>query len=55
MSSEFGAVAHWLSRHADIAPGRITTRGFGETAPVVPNDSLAHRQRNRRVVITVLR
>lgn len=49
------SVARWLTEHAGVARDRITTRGFGETAPVVANDSPAHRQRNRRVVITVLR
>jgi outer membrane protein OmpA-like peptidoglycan-associated protein len=30
------------------------TKGFGEAAPVVPNTRAANRQKNRRVVITVL-
>jgi outer membrane protein OmpA-like peptidoglycan-associated protein len=29
--------------------GHITSNGYGETAPLVPNDSPAHRQFNRRV------
>jgi outer membrane protein OmpA-like peptidoglycan-associated protein len=31
----------------------ISTKGFGETAPAVPNTSAANRQKNRRVVLTV--
>jgi outer membrane protein OmpA-like peptidoglycan-associated protein len=46
------AVAAWLVDQG-FAPARITTRGFGETEPVVPNTSDANRQKNRRVVITV--
>jgi outer membrane protein OmpA-like peptidoglycan-associated protein len=47
------AVADWLVRNGFRA-SLITTKGFGETAPVVPNASAANRQKNRRVVITVL-
>ena len=50
------AVADWLVR-AGIAPGRITSRGFGADRPVAPNrtpsgaDDPAGRQKNRRVTI----
>ena len=33
----------------DIATDRITATGFGETKPIVPNDSDANRDKNRRV------
>jgi outer membrane protein OmpA-like peptidoglycan-associated protein len=49
------AVADWLVTVAGFPRGLLTTRGFGETAPVVPNTSVANRQQNRRVVITVTR
>jgi outer membrane protein OmpA-like peptidoglycan-associated protein len=49
------AVADWLVNAAGFPRGVITTRGFGEAAPVVPNTSDANRQQNRRVVITVTR
>jgi OOP family OmpA-OmpF porin len=32
-----------------IEPNRIMARGYGETAPVAPNDTAAGRQQNRRV------
>lgn len=32
-----------------VSPGRITTKGMGESDPVVPNDTEAHRAQNRRV------
>jgi outer membrane protein OmpA-like peptidoglycan-associated protein len=47
------AVADWLVEHG-FERSRIRTRGFGETAPAVPNTSATNRQKNRRVVISVL-
>ncbi len=47
------AVADYLIRAERFSAGLITTKGFGETAPAVPNMSDANRQKNRRVVITV--
>lgn len=32
-----------------VSPGRITTKGMGESDPKVPNDTEAHRAENRRV------
>ena len=48
------AVAAWLVNTGGFKRSLITTRGLGETAPVVPNTNDANRQKNRRVVITVL-
>lgn len=36
-----------------IAPGRITTLSFGESQPVVPNDTERNRKLNRRVVFKI--
>ena len=47
------AVAVWLVRNAGFAAAHISAKGFGETAPAVPNTNDANRQKNRRVVITV--
>lgn len=47
------AVATYLIRTEKFPASLITTKGFGETAPAVPNTSDANRQKNRRVVITV--
>jgi len=47
------AVASWLIRTEGFKAALITTKGFGETAPAVPNTSAANRQKNRRVVLTV--
>jgi outer membrane protein OmpA-like peptidoglycan-associated protein len=48
------AAANWLVINAEFKATLISTKGFGEAAPVVPNTSAANRQKNRRVVITVL-
>jgi OmpA-OmpF porin, OOP family len=48
------AVATELMR-LGVAPGRITTRGYGESYPVAPNTTAAGRQQNRRVEVTLLR
>ena len=36
-----------------VSRSRIRTRGLGETEPVVPNDSEAGRERNRRVEVAI--
>nr|WP_314539446.1 type IVB secretion system protein IcmH/DotU [uncultured Massilia sp.] len=46
-------VAALLAERAGPA-SRYTAEGRGETEPLVPNDSAAHRARNRRVDIVVL-
>ena len=38
---------------AGVAPSRIETIGFGQTAPVADNSTQDGRQQNRRVVITI--
>lgn len=39
--------------NSGIGDDRITTEGFGETDPLVPNESEAARQLNRRVELTI--
>lgn len=38
-----------------IPPTRIVSKGYGETKPVVPNDTDENRQLNRRVEFTILK
>jgi len=38
-----------------ISPDRIKSQGYGETKPVVPNDTDENRQLNRRVEFTILK
>jgi hypothetical protein len=44
----------YLIRQARVSPLRVYAVGFGDTRPLVPNDSEPHRRRNRRVDIVVL-
>lgn len=37
-----------------IDAGRLEIKGFGETDPIVPNDSRENKRRNRRVVLTII-
>ena len=48
------AAADWLVKNAGFKADLISTKGFGEAAPVVPTTGAAKRQTNRRVVMTVL-
>jgi outer membrane protein OmpA-like peptidoglycan-associated protein len=38
-----------------VARNRMTGKGFGGTKPIVPNDSEAHRQQNRRVEFKIVK
>lgn len=42
------SVKAWLVAHG-VAQARLTTHGYGESQPLVPNDTDAHRAKNRRV------
>ena len=48
-----GAVAEFLLRSSSIDPQRLSTMGFGEYRPLASNDTVAGRQKNRRVEIIV--
>jgi outer membrane protein OmpA-like peptidoglycan-associated protein len=37
-----------------VTEDRLVTTGFGETSPMVPNDSSAAREKNRRVDVGAL-
>ena len=37
-----------------IDAGRLSTRGYGGRQPVAPNDSEAHKARNRRVEFVIV-
>jgi outer membrane protein OmpA-like peptidoglycan-associated protein len=43
------AVKNALVTRYGIAPGRLTTSGFGASRPIEPNTTLEGRARNRRV------
>lgn len=43
------SVKNWLVAKEGVDGSRITTKGWGETKPIAPNDTDANRQKNRRV------
>ena len=48
------SVRKWLL-HYGVDPGRLRLRSYGETKPLVRNDSAMNRARNRRVELHVLK
>jgi OOP family OmpA-OmpF porin len=44
------SVAKYISETFKIDPGRITTKGYGETKPIASNKTKAGRAKNRRIV-----
>jgi OOP family OmpA-OmpF porin len=44
------SVEKYISKTFNINPGRITTKGYGETKPVASNKTKAGRAQNRRIV-----
>lgn len=42
-------VAQYIRKQGNLGGKRITSVGFGETRPVVPNDSESNKRKNRRV------
>jgi chemotaxis protein MotB len=47
-------VVHALIAEGGIAPRRLVAQGYGDSRPLVPNDTPQHRARNRRVEIRIL-
>lgn len=47
------AVMHYLLSKG-VTTERITSKGYGQTKPVVPNNSTANKAKNRRVEFTIL-
>lgn len=47
------SVVHRLLEMHTVAADRLIAEGFGETRPLLPNDSEANRARNRRVEIRI--
>jgi OOP family OmpA-OmpF porin len=42
------SVANWLQGHG-VEGSRLEVQGYGQTQPIVPNDSEENRARNRRI------
>ena len=47
-------IADYIVRQGKFKPQRIRARGFGESRPIVPNDSDQNKRRNRRVEFKLL-
>jgi len=47
------SVVHQLIFNNKIDPNRVSATGRAETNPLVPNDSIANRAKNRRVEISI--
>jgi len=48
------SVVKYFAESGKINPQRLSAAGYGETRPLVPNDSPANRTRNRRVEIVLV-
>ena len=45
------SVMRWLAANGNVPQNRMTTKGFGPTKPLAPNNSAEGRQQNRRVEV----
>lgn len=48
------AVRDYFVKDGGLKASRFQIKGFGESAPIAPNDGIANKRRNRRVELTVL-
>ena len=48
------SVQRWLIARGKIDAGRLQARGYGQDKPIATNDTKEGRQRNRRVVFTIV-
>lgn len=47
------SVVHYILEHTAIDPARMTVQGFGDSRPLVPNDTPERRAMNRRVEVMI--
>jgi chemotaxis protein MotB len=50
-SARASSVVRYLHNIRKVHPSRLVAMGFGEYRPLIPNDNIDHRARNRRVEI----
>jgi chemotaxis protein MotB len=48
-------IVAYLSQRYGYPPALLSAAGYGDTRPVAPNDTSAHRAKNRRIEIVILR
>ena len=53
-SSRAVTVAHYILKNKAILPSRIAIEGYADTKPLIPNDSVENRAKNRRVEIILV-
>lgn len=53
-SSRAVSVAHYMLTNKGVLPGRIAIEGYADTKPLMPNDSVENRAKNRRVEIILI-
>ncbi len=53
-SSRAVTVAHYMLRNKGVESGRIAIEGYADTKPLVPNNSVQNRAKNRRVEIILV-
>jgi outer membrane protein OmpA-like peptidoglycan-associated protein len=46
-------IAKYIAKNGDLADNSVVARGYGETRPLVPNDTEEHKHMNRRVEFEV--
>ena len=54
LSEKRAQAVHDFLVRAGIAPGRLQAKGYGQSEPVVPNDTDENRQMNRRIEFRIL-
>jgi chemotaxis protein MotB len=52
-SARANTVVRFFLDKYHVGAERLTSSGFADTRPLVPNDTTAHRAANRRVVVTI--
>lgn len=53
-SARAGSVIRYLMNEYDLDEERFSVAGYGDTKPIVPNDSVMNWSKNRRVEIVIL-
>lgn len=43
------SLSDYITRKGEFEEGRVTAKGYGETRPIVPNDTEENKRKNRRV------
>jgi chemotaxis protein MotB len=53
-SSRALTIEHYMLRNKDVESGRIAIERYADTKPLVPNNSVQNRAKNRRVEIILV-